>query len=261
MANEFVLHGRDQKPMQKLSMWPRSRYEMEWEIDGQARALARTVFRFAAAQVPNEIGELLTTHRLTRGLKFTEGWPEITTPLPPLEVSVEKNQPGHKTHLVLRGDHKGSRFTACVDARINEVWRGKPLMDVASQARRLAKRDPGALERLDFLMRLIFPPFASPEQQPWCDFDYELLTGVASAVLQANHDGAAFALFIPFEFSPRESTSQSAREQANSARLIEVLCGTPLGDAGYLHGPVKLSHPDYLPDGVQLLVGKVNCYR
>jgi len=214
--------------------------------------LARSWFHGGSLSCPRELRELLESHLLTNGCEFLEGQPEFITALP-------QRGEGRNHDLWLRASCAAGPVTVCVEAKADETFG-----DVVGEAIGKAKRrnaNTGLPARAEALLDVLFGQKCNPEDLPWRDFRYQLVTAFAGTVLQAARDGSSTAVLVVQEFCGDHL--DAALQQQNDADLQSFLHSmAPEAGAlrpGALVGPFVLRSNKHLSTDINLLVGKIRC--
>jgi hypothetical protein len=189
-------------------------------------------------------------------MAITRGIPECVTPLP-------GRGEGRNHDLVLVGRSDAGQVTICVEAKADEAFGevvGKYLAQTKKKAAAEGRRT-NLPARASALVQLLFGPDASSEAEPWRSLRYQLLTGAAGALLQADLDGSEIAVFVVHEFLT-EAVDRGGKVRANASDL-EKFVGALVGEShgsksvGNLAGPVRFSTGKFLHRPLSLLLGKV----
>lgn len=240
----------DGTPINGWEEWTRPKREVQWKSGRSAMELARAWFLDGTAQTPREIEDLLASHSSTRQTRFTEGFPEWVTALP------ERGE-GRNHDLMLLGEQQGQPLVACIEAKADEPF-GERIGELYRKARdRQQTEGTRVPERSIALLKMVFGSGANPTEKPWCDLRYQLLTGLAGTLLEAQKRKMSRGLFIVQGFqSGALDSDKVALNEGDYARLIEALFAVPPLDVqrSRLYGLKilvgNLNHP------VEILVGK-----
>ncbi len=242
----MLLLNRAGSPISTWEDWTRPKEDYQWEEDRSAMELAKAWFRGATVACPVELDTLLRSAPFLKDLRLLEGRPEFVTRLPmPGE--------GRNHDLYIRADSAGGPIAICVEAKADEAF-GDTLEDTIAKAR---KSSPGTRmpTRARRLIQILAGVEADPEQGPWKDLRYQLLTGLGGTALQTKRDGAETGVFVVHEFVTRKTRDDlHARNHADLTAFLRVLSSTlpPLGPDPFW-GPLET----YPRPGVTLHVAKV----
>lgn len=210
--------------------------------------LARAWFAAGTAQTPHEIEELQRSHGTTQGAQWSEGFPEKVTALP------ERGE-GRNHDLLLLGEQNGEPLIACIEAKADEPF-GALIGDYYQKARQNTE-PTRAPQRIEALLKLVFGDSASPTEKPWCDLRYQLLTGLAGTILEAQARGVSRGLFVVHELRVGQLDEKKLALNADDySRFIEALFGVPMSrvQSGLFYGA-----KDYITrngSDLEILVGK-----
>jgi hypothetical protein len=221
--------------------------------------------------VPPQVVKLLESNEGTRRTVFKSGITEHETPLP-------FSNRGARCHdLALRAERDGCLVTICVEAKADESFGGS----VAEELRKARQRSGETRfpERLDWLSRTLLgiPAFKDAECQALSDvvsnLPYQLLTGIAGTLLEAQTQGATTAIFIVHEF--RTDLTEDGKLKANAEAMdsfLHLFCSVNGGPDECLHvgsgeivGPISivdrpLAGPLQCPS-IPLMIGKIRTDR
>lgn len=243
------LKNRKGEPITDWRGWTRPKdAEKQWRATRSAMELARAWFTAPAPTVPPEVTALLATQPATHGAEFTDGWPELTTPLP------ERGE-GRNHDLVLVGTAGGRGLLVAVEAKVDETM--GPLVGGYWRA---SKRTRGsyAWRRADTLLRCLFGERAVATDAPWKDLPYQMLTASVGTAIEAASRGIGVAALVVHEFQTESARLELLKKNAGEYRVFLAALGVRQAAAGALHGPFRVT----VPSGavVELYVGKAE-YR
>lgn len=150
----------------------------------------RAWFTSPVPLVPQEMAELLLSHALTRDSAFSEGWPELKTPLPfPGE--------GRNHDLVLVGEAGGTRFLCSVESKVDETM-GPEIGAYWRKSKRAASSR--AWRRIDTLLASAFGVRAQAVEEPWSSLPYQMLTALVGTAIEASRRSCSLAAVCVHEF-------------------------------------------------------------
>lgn len=210
--------------------------------------LARAWFRGGQLAVPKEFEALLADSPRLESLTLETGIPELVTTLP------ERGE-GRNHDLWLLGNTPSEQITICVEAKADEPFGDKTVGEYWNYAmRRLEVGEKTKVpNRIEALLQMVNEESTQPDETPWSEVQYQLLTSICGTALQAIVDRSSLAVLIVHVFRT-DSTIQEkiARNQSAFNRFVRILTGSHEDDVrnGYLYGPIPVG-------GVECLVGKV----
>jgi hypothetical protein len=245
----LVLKDRQNQPVQGVDNWTRPKKpELQWKDGRSAKELAKAWF--ATPVCPPAVSDLLASRPETAGITLTEGWPEYTTPLP------ERGE-GRNHDLLLLGRRHNEQVVVAIEAKVDEPF-GPNIGEYWTAAQQSGKptRVP---QRIEALLGMVFGPNARPDQAPWKDLRYQLLTMVAGTALEADRQKASTAVAIIHEFHTElASPDRLAANGADLNAFMSVLLSQPGFRVvpGQLYGPVRLHVGRSEGQAVSLFIGK-----
>ena len=221
-------------------------------VDGRsAKELAKAWFpQKGQPQVPEELRQLLDSCPQTEGFVFLEGLPEHQVRLDNFGGETRN------TDLVLLGyTGKQQKAVVSIEAKADEPF------DVTITQRLKtgrARQGSNVPQRIELLCQAIFG--SSPDTTPALgELRYQLLTGVAGALIETQNRKAALALFVVHEFRSGkvrpENLLANSNDWFNFVRLLPT-CADAMPEDGKLVGPIHVPGGIYVPSGVPLYVGK-----
>jgi len=234
---------------------------MQWKAGRSAMELARAWFPSEGTPtIPAELAALLASRREFAGIQLVEGCPEMQVPLDDL--------PGETRNadLVLLGQGGAGAVAISIEAKADE-----PFGDLIGQVLANAEATTGrggrtnAAARVESLVEAIFG--GRTDALPWVkELRYQLLHGIAAALIHAKAKRADAALFVIHEF--RGEGFDTRKGDRNSADLEAFVSRLPGGEApaavgtGKLVGPFRVPGGGKVPSGaaptgIPLYVGKI----
>lgn len=243
----LILNDREGREIRDWRNWPRPKRDYQWAVGRSAMELARAWFTSSHPVCPPEVRALLETHGSTRGIELSHGRPEHVTGLP-------ESGEGRNHDLLLFGRQNGLPVVLSVEAKVDETF-GERLGRYWKRARRNGKSR--APHRVENLLAAIFGAEARPDESPWEELRYQLLTAVAGTAIEAARAGADIGIVVIHELH----TSMASRRKLakNAAALAEFLrvAGLEGGDmAGRLHGPVRVAAKGPISRPVDVFIGR-----
>jgi hypothetical protein len=250
MAN-LKLKNRQGTPITDWRDWTPPKDAKHWKAGRSAMELARAWFTSSTPQCPLEVEALLASHPATSGIEFTEGVPEFISGLP-------GGSGGRNHDLLLRGRSASGPIIVSVEGKANETFGNQCVGRYYRNA--LASTKPTtAHKRIELLLQMMFAPGARPDQAPWSNIPYQLLSGVAATAVQAAREDCPIGIFILHEFHTTLVTARkvSANAAAYTA-FLEALLGIPQSSIhdGQIYGPKLMGPSRILPQQVALYLGK-----
>jgi hypothetical protein len=240
-----LLNGR--KRISTWKQWVRPKEVYQWKSGRSAMELARAWFTSPVPVTPESFRKLLDGHRLTRKLSIQTGKPGKVTQLP------ERGE-GRNHDLVLYGSVGSRKAVVCVEAKVDEEL--GPM--VGRYYREKLKSRSRVPQRIDSLCEILFGDTASGRSAPWQDLRYQLLTGAAGAVLEAESAGADLAVFAVHEFvtDSADRRRKIPRNRKDYEAFVRALAVNPTLSirAGKMYGPFTCRTPS--GQQIELLVGK-----
>ena len=220
----------------------------QW-VDGRnAKELAKAWFPASGSpHMPPEFRSLLDRREETRGAALDEGEPERV-------IAFDDCGEGAHADLVLWGSAPHGRMVGSIEAKADESFGGITGVYVdSSAARNPRSRLP---ERLGLLCRGVLG--VGPDDERARALRYQLLTGVAGALVEAHKCNAEIVLFIVHEFL---GMTDDARVKANAEDLngfVRLLSRgrTRSVPPGELLGPFSVPGNRHFPATERLFVGK-----
>ncbi len=247
----FVLASRSGEAIAGYDTWTKPKKAYHWQPGRSAMELARSWFRGGTLSCPRELTELLQSHTITADAELIEGQPEFVTPLP------ERGE-GRNHDLWLRAASPRGSLTICVEAKADETF-GDSVAETIAKARRrtVGTRLPA---RAKALLELLFNRECEPEERPWRDLRYQLLTAFSGTAIQASRDRSGTGVLVVQEFRGRHLDDARQRQNDVDFRTFLALLAPDVDPpVGILGGPIVVPSNPHLPGDVNLLVGKITC--
>jgi len=253
MANtsRFFLADRTGRPIAGCDTWTRPKKVYQWQPGRSAMELARSWFRSESLSCPRELTDLLQSHPLVADCEFLAGQPEFVTPLP------ERGE-GRNHDLWLRAVNPRGAITICVEAKADEPF-GDSIGETIDNAKRRSPRTRMPA-RAKALLELLFNRPCEPEETPWRNLRYQLVTAFAGTAIQTSRDRSATGVLVVQEF--KGTHLDAARQKQNDAdfeAFLALLDPRVHLSAGILGGPIPVQSSPHLPGDVNLFVGKITC--
>jgi hypothetical protein len=240
------LHDQRGRTIADWRDWTRPKEERQWRASRSAMELARAWFTSTTPVVPSELSALLRGNPLTQSVSFTDGWPELKTPLPfPGE--------GRNHDLVLVGEVNGKSFMCAIEGKVDETM-GPPIGSYWRKSKRSGASR--AWRRIDALLASAFGPDAQATRPPWADLPYQMLTALVGTAIEASNRSCSLALVCLHEFVTESARPQLLRRNAEDYGAFLKALGVSRPAPGVSYGPFTVQLPGEA-GAVQVLVGKV----
>lgn len=235
--------------------WTPPKDPNHWKAGRSAMELARAWFTSRSPQCPAEIEALLATNSITSPVQFLDGVPEAITGLP--------GGGGGRNHdLLLKGEINGQKVIASIEGKADERF-GNSTVKAAWNRARASIKPTKVDKRIENLLEMIFGTQARPDQAPWNDLRYQLLTGVAATAIEASRYSTigqpAVGLFLVHEFHTHFVTKQNIQANAAdyahfAATLLNISASTI--QEGQMYGPQIVGPNHFLTIPVEIFIGK-----
>ncbi len=242
------------RPIHSVDEWfclcsaTNKRFENQWRDGKSEKELAKAWFPVPGeATVPRELCSLLNSlpDRLD-SIELVEGEPEVI-----VNFDAIRN-PRHCDCLV-QGRCRLETVTISIEAKGHE-----PFSHTVRNALKMVRCKPSSEvpKRICLLTEALFGGGSIEESD---DFRYQLLFGTAAALSAAKKHRATVAVFVVHEFVT--ALTKDARRKKNAADLESFVCALGKGliphvCAGQLFGPVRVPGNEYIPENVDLFIGK-----
>jgi hypothetical protein len=247
----FCIRNNNGKPIENITDWyhlaPPKKKNLHWKPGRSAMEEASSWF--STPTVPKELRKLFDSCDATCGLVVDEIIPEKVTKL-------DEFRGEHRNHdLVITGASRGRKVLACIEAKADESFG-----EIAGQyVNKAQHRNPRSKipERFKLMCKLLF----GGESNEANDVRYQLLTGAAGTIIEAQEQHAEVAAFVIHEFigCTQEDKVQSNTNDLN--RFVELLTGKEFNclSAGQMIGPITLPENEETRDALAFFIGK--CQR
>lgn len=246
--NSLVLYNSAGQPITDWQDWTPPKRSYHWKAGRSAMELAKSWLPAATPRCPPELTALFGTNSLAASLHLEEGHPEFVTPLP------ERGE-GRNHDMMLTGTTVSGKAVVCVEAKVDEAF-GLKIGEYWHEAKG-SGRPTRAPERIQSLLEIVFGAKSQPDQQPWCDLRYQLLTGIAGTLLQAADERAPVGVFVVHEFQTSLANPKLVTANAQDyQRFVELLFSVSSVKTGQIYGPLTFQSHQRLAHPVELYVGK-----
>ena len=248
----FVIHGARAERIGSLEEWarlaPPAGREKQWREGRSAMELAR---RWAAGTVPDEVRRVLESHPAFQEFEPIEAWAEHKTALDGYGGNTRNHD------LLLVGRCGDDLAVVDIEGKADESF-GSLVGRQLIRAREAMSERPGsmALARVEELCRSVLGTTAAAAS----DLRYQLIHGVAAAVIAAETHGAKRAAWLVHEFRVGRTNEHALRR---NARDLEAFVGRLSGQSGpatltpgTLLGPWRLPGGGRVSSDVDLYIGK-----
>ena len=217
-----------------LTEWPPQRGAAQWRDGKSAKELAKAWFPPTGGPViPPGLRRLLESHPATAAMRIEHAQGEKVVPLDDFKGETRNSD------LVLTGSSQRNRVIVHVEAKADEPFgsNGRSVADAARAATSPRSKVPERIANISGLL------FGSREVSPAVGaLNYQLFYSVAGALMDAEEEGAEFAMFVVHELIPRDLThrfkdendgiervmnaAQIAANRAVFAQFLDALVGT-----------------------------------
>jgi hypothetical protein len=246
----FCLRNSNGQAIRRWEDWTRPKKSSHWQPGRSAMELARLWFQNGRLTCPKELTCLLQSHDRTRDFRLLDGKPEFVTPLP-------KRGEGRNHDLWLRAISPGGYLTICIEAKTDEAFGG-----VVSEEIRKARKRRSTTQlsvRIETLLRFLSQRACNPEEEPWSQIRYQLITAFAGTAIQACRDRSSTAVLVIQNFD--DSSLNASLKQKNNddlQRMIFLLFPNGGMDIqNQLIGPITIACETEKPAKIDLFVGRV----
>jgi len=222
-----------------------------WKDGRSAKELARSWFpQRGQPQIPHELTSLLNSHQDTMGTVIYEGLPENKVRLDSFKGETRN------TDLVLLGQSNQKAIVISIEAKADEPFD----LTIAERLRKAEGSSSNVPKRISLLCRSLFGETVT-EFPPLADLRYQLLTGMAGALIEAGIQQADVGLFVVHEFISKEVDSQKVKANLRDfVKFIHLLPGCSNAGIveGQLIGPIHVPGGEFVPSDIPLYIGKIS---
>jgi hypothetical protein len=230
---------------------PPKKGKKQWKDGRSAKELAKRWFPCKGRpQIPDELTNLLNSHQDLKETIINEGIPEHKIKL--------DNFPGEtrNTDLVLLGEKDDIVVSISIEAKADELL-DKTIGEKLNIVER--KPDSNIPERIDMLCQALFG--SKPEEfSTLKSLRYQLLNGIAGALIEAKNRNADIALFVVHFFMSTElDQGKVDLNFRDYTKFIQLISNRPdlTIDYGSLIGPIRVEGGPFVPSNIPLYVGKI----
>jgi hypothetical protein len=250
---ELIIESSNGERIRSVEDWlrfaPPERGEAQWRDFRSAKELARAWFRTGMARVPSELSGLFDTSSETSGLNIERCVAEQPMRLDALRGNTRR------CDLVLYGRQRDENVLVAIEAKADEEF-GPIIGPYRAQRANTRSKVP---ERIDALLAAILGRSLDSDDSIGL-LRYQLLHGIAGALVDAGERGCARAVFLVHEF--RSVNLDAERVERNSDDLNGFVQALSRGAItavrpGVLVGPLTVPGGGLVPTDVPLFVGKV----
>lgn len=226
----------------------------QWVEGRSAKEAARAWLEGNGSQLPSEVRSALVAHDDFGPVLSWRAEPEAR-----LRFDKFRGEPRNSDLAVHAQDAHGSYLIA-VEAKADEPF-GETVAEAlaAAEVRFLKNNRSNGLARIQQLSSAILGP-QRPEDPPFEELRYQLLTACAGALCEAERHGYGRALMLVQEFVTDKTKDEKHVRNANDldAFLNRLSHGEDLGhESSEIEGPFQVPGTPLLETGVALYVGKV----
>ena len=223
----------------------------QWKDGRSAKELAKIWFpSIGQLKIPNELIKLLNSHEDIKNAVIDEGIPEHIVAL--------DNFRGEQRNcdLALYGRVGDNPISINIEAKADEPFD----LTIQEKLDRVTNPRSKIPQRIDILRRSLFGK-KQQELPEMANLRYQLLTGSAGTLIDAESIGARLAVFVVHVFLSNkldmEKVYQNEQDFNNFIRLLSKNPQMKLED-GELFGPIVVHGGEFVPSHIPLYVGKVH---
>jgi hypothetical protein len=217
-----------------------------WQDFRSAKELARAWLRFNPHELPGELVNLLHDHQEVQGFEFQTAVPELRVPLDDIRGGKRRSD------LVVYGRRSGRKLVVSIEAKADESF-GKAIWRVLA----CAKPSSNLPARVRYLSQAVF---GRPVDERIAVLRYQLLYGLAAAVIAAGKWQADYAVFVVHEFLSLtldfDKVVANARDLEAFLHAVPGWEGQEIGN-GRLLPPITLTGNQWVSRDVRVLFGKI----
>ena len=222
-----------------------------WKDGRSAKELARSWFsQDGYPQVPDELTALLNSHRDTKGMVIYEGFPEHKVQLDSFRGETRN------TDLVLLGYTDKGAIVISIEAKADEPFD----QTIGERLNKVRGTHSNIPKRIDLLCQSLFGETVTAFP-PLFNLRYQLLTGVAGALIETRKQNAEVSLFIVHEFLSSEVNQEKVQENLKDlVTFIQLLPGCSKVEIKeqQLIGPIQVPGGEFVPADIPIYLGKVS---
>ena len=245
---DFHIHSKDNEIIKSVDDWllfsPPKKKKCHWKDGRSAKEFAKAWLETGKPKIPQELVNILQSHPLTRNFVPEFAIPEYITHL-------DNFFGGQRNHdLIISGLSDGKKILVSVEAKADESF-GELICNVGS-------KNPNSKipQRLELLKNSIFGPTTDDVIG---NVRYQLLTGVAGALIEAKNRGAGISVFIVHEFLSKALDYKKIEQNSDDFEyFVRILSGkTDLRiQLDELIEIKSVPGGEFVPGGMKLLIGK-----
>ena len=244
----FHLLSKKDENIKSVDDWllfsPPKMKKHHWKDGRSAKELAKAWFETGKPKMPQELENILQSHPLTRNFVPKFAIPEYITHL-------DNFFGGQRNHdLITSGLSDGKKILVSVEAKADESF-GELICNVGS-------KNPNSKipQRLELLKNSIFGPTTDDVIG---NVRYQLLTGVAGALIEAKNKGAGISVFIVHEFISKALDYKKIEQNSDDLEyFVRILSRKTdlLIQSNELIEIDGIPGGEFVPSGIKLLIGK-----
>ena len=252
--NECRFH-KSGSEIQSVDDWfrlaPPKKGILHWKDGRSAKELAKAWFPSEGQpKIPNELVNLMKSHDDTKDAVIDEGIPEHIVAL--------DNFPGEQRNcdLALYGRVGGKPIAISVEAKADEPFD----LTIQEKLDRVTNPRSKIPQRIDILCRSLFGK-KQQELPEMANLRYQLLTGSAGTLIDAESIGARLAVFVVHIFlSNKLDVKKVDQNEQDFNNFIRLLAKNPqlILEDGKLFGPIVVNGGKFVPSHIPLYVGKMH---
>lgn len=253
--NQSIRFHKNDAVIRSVEGWlqnaPPKKGEIHWQDRRSAKELAKRWFpQEGDPQVPAELINLLNSHPDLKGTIISEGIPEHKVQLDNFRGETRN------TDLVLIGEKEGRTASISIEAKADEPF-DQTIDEKINAVKNIRSKIP---QRIDILCQSLFGK-TFKEFPDLGGLRYQLLTGVAGAIIEAGVRNAHVAVFVVHVFLSSAVDRSKVKENSRDfERFIQLLSNRPelVAEDVELIGPIFVNGGDFVPLNIPLYVGKIS---
>jgi len=246
----FHIHSKNNEVIKSVDDWllfsPPKMKKRHWKDGRSAKELAKAWLETGKPKMPQELVNILQIHPLTRNFVPKFAIPEFVT-------SLDNFFGGQRNHdLIINGSSDNKKILVSVEAKADEPF-GELICNVGSK-----KPNSKIPQRLELLSNSIFGCRIDNELS---NVRYQLLTGVAGALIEAKNRGADITVFIVHEFLSEALDDRKIKQNSYDFEyFVRILLERDnfLLQSNELYEIESVPGGEFVPSDMKLLIGKTN---
>ncbi len=256
MHGKVVIENARGQPIRSVDDWfrlaPPQGGAEQW-VDGRsAKELAKVWFRRNVPSVPDELRELLAAVDETRDLEITRIIAEKITRL-------DEFDPGHRNHdLTILGKTREGQVLIAVEAKADESFVSTIAEALRAAEIRVGNGTTGKSSNLPKRVAELCTAVLGCEPRVAHEIRYQLLYGLAGALIEAKAQAANRAVFLVHEFvTDRTKDEIHARNRRDLERFAAHF-GLQFRPADSMWaGPIQVPGGKHVPGDIPIWLAKI----